>query len=295
MQGCIFNIQRYSLHDGPGIRTIVFIKGCSLRCAWCANPEGQVKQPELMFDRRLCTKSGHCVEVCPNQAIKLLDGEIVTDRNICKGTGKCVEVCPAGARQIIGKYVSVAEVLDEVRKDELFYRNSGGGVTISGGEPLTQPEFVRELLKSCWEVGLHTAIETAGYGSWERLRYVAEFANLVLYDIKHMNPRLHKQFTGVSNSLILRNAKRIADEKKLIIRVPVVVGFNDSEADIREIAKFSRGLANVSAVELLPYHRLGVHKYEKLDRKYEWVSLPPSNNYIETLKEMVQSEGLPTA
>lgn len=293
MNGCIFNIQRYSLHDGPGIRTVVFMKGCPLRCVWCANPEGQVEHPELMFDRRICIKCGRCAQACPNGATTLLNGEVVIDREICKGEGECVKVCPA-ARQVIGKYVSVAHVLDEVRKDEVFYRNSRGGVTISGGEPMTQAGFVRELLKMCRQAGLHTAIETAGYGRWEKLREIAEFADLILYDIKHMNARLHKRYTGVSNSLILRNAEKISNEKKLIIRIPVVPGFNDSIEEMDEIANFVKELRYVNFVELLPYHRLGIHKYEKLGRRNGMGTLTFINDQMERLKVVIKSKGLRT-
>jgi len=261
VKGVIFNIERYSIHDGPGIRTLVFMKGCPLRCLWCANPESQKRLPEVGFAEKNCIKCGRCLELCPVGAITESRKGREINREVCTSCGKCAEVCPTGALILWGREMTVKEVMEEVQKDIPFYLTSGGGVTISGGEPMMQSEFVGILLEECHRNGLHTAIETSGYANWESFERVLRHLNLVFYDLKQMDPVKHKEFTGVSNKLILENAKKI-DSKgiSMIIRIPIIPGYTDSEENIREIAKFTKELKTVREVNLLPYHRLGESK-----------------------------------
>jgi pyruvate formate lyase activating enzyme len=266
-KGIVFNLQRYSIHDGPGIRTTVFLKGCHLRCFWCQNPESQRKKPEVFFKRGLCTLCGRCVTACLPGASRLLDdGSIVIDRSKCTGCAKCTEVCPNGARSLMGRYWTVDEVMAEVLRDRRFYENSGGGVTLSGGEPSDQPRFALALLRTCKDAGLHTAIETCGYGSWPTMEKVLNNVDLVLFDIKHMDPKKHREATGKSNDTILENARRVARYKPMRVRVPVIPGFNDSVEEIGEIAHFVRAELVSAEIDLLPYNKLGESKYEFLDR-----------------------------
>ena len=291
--GLVFDIQRYAIHDGPGIRTLVFLKGCSLRCPWCDNPESQSMVNEVMYTASNCRRCGRCVEVCPNKAISISDETVRTDRILCQGCGKCVEACPNGARQLAAKVMSVEEALDEVKRDALFYRNSGGGVTLSGGEVLSQLDFAEQLLKGCHLLGFHTSIETSGYGSWSKFRKLLEHVDLVLFDIKHPNPEVHLSLTGVSSQPILQNIKRVtALGKATIARIPVIPGFNDSKGTMKDMAKFLAGLDSISGVELLPYHRYGISKYEKLERQYNWVGTPPRESEMAAFKEIFEEYGL---
>lgn len=295
-KGIIFNLQRYSIHDGPGIRTTVFLKGCPLRCLWCQNPESQASQPEIFFDREKCTGCGTCVQACPEGAIEIEDGVSRMNRQLCKGRGKCTEICPNEARNLIGRYVTDGEVFKEVKTDEIFYQGSGGGVTLSGGEPLAQPEFAIALLKLCQDAGINTALDTSGYARWETLKRVLKYVDLVLYDFKHMDPVEHKKCTGVSNNLILDNARKIHHELSIPIlaRVPIILGYNDSVENIEATARFiATELDNSIKVHLLPYHRLGEVKYERLERPGKPVSIePPSEERMSELKKIVESFGL---
>jgi pyruvate formate lyase activating enzyme len=295
IKGCIFNIQRYSIHDGPGIRTTVFLKGCPLRCYWCQNPESHKERPEIYYDKHLCTACGKCVATCPTGASILSGNHLLIDRNKCIACGKCVEVCPNEARRIIGKYARVGEVLEEIKKDEIFFRKSGGGVTISGGEPLFQAEFTINLLKSCRQHDIHTALDTSGYAEWNTLRRVLDYCDLVLYDLKHIDPRQHVKYTGVSNRLILDNAKRIAGICPMWVRLTVVPGYcNDSIETIKATADFiTAELGRSIKVCLLPYHRLGEVKYERLGRKATSIQ-PPDEEDITKYREVFESYGFDT-
>jgi len=288
-KGLIFNIQRFSIHDGPGIRTLVFMKGCPLRCKWCSNPEGIKNYPELIFNEKKCVKCRRCVEVCPTRASTISErGEISIDRRVCIACGKCVGVCFSGAREIVGKYMTVEEIFKEVEKDRIFYENSGGGVTLGGGEPTMQPEFARELLKMCKERSLHTAIETCGYTSWANLKEILKYVDFMYYDIKHIDPAKHKEFTGVSNKLILENLMKVFSIFRLpiVIRVPIIPGYTDSEENIRGIADFVARYGG-KMIELLPYHQLGVSKYEQYSMKYELENVkPPSEESLRKLRNI---------
>ncbi len=291
--GIIFDIQRYSIHDGPGIRTIVFIKGCPLKCPWCANPESQKMTLEIMYSKNLCSLCKRCIEVCSSNALKEVNGRIKVDRELCRVCGKCCQVCLMDARKIVGKRVTVDEVLSVVEKDRIFYERSGGGITLSGGEPLMQPEFSAALLAACKDKGLHTVIETSGYQKWELLWPVIINTDLVLLDIKIMDSSLHKEVIGVPNELILDNAKRISESgKEIIIRIPVIPGYNDSIDNLSNTAEFATKIG-VKEIHLLPYHRLGESKYERLGRKYELKDIKvPSKEYLEHLVDRLQKYNL---
>ena len=250
--------------------------------------------PELAHIDRLCNKCGRCVEVCELNAISVVDSGVKVDRSKCNSCGKCVEVCTPRALKIFGTEMSVEEAFAEVKRDELFYRNSGGGVTVSGGEPLLQPEFSLELLKRCQEAGLHTTLDTCGYVPPQTLNRLLPYIDLVLYDIKHMDTSVHEKFTGVPNEVILTNAKLVADNGiPVIVRIPLIPGFSDSEGDIEKIATFVSGLNGIGQTDILPYHRWGVGKYDMLDRHYELNELrSPSTEEVEKMKEIVESFGL---
>lgn len=268
-RGLIFNIQTYSIHDGPGIRTTVFVMGCPLRCIWCQNPESQQFQPQLLYDSEKCTGCGNCVKVCPNGAIELYEGKSRTNRDTCNGKGLCAEVCPNEARNHIGSYVSAGEVFQEVIDDRIFFDKSGGGVTLGGGEPLANPEFTIALFKLCKNNGIHTALDTSGCASWEVMKRVLEYVDLILYDIKHMDPVKHQEYTGVSNELILDNIKRIHSELSLpiLVRIPLIPKYNDSPENLRETALFvATDLDPSINVHLIPFHRLGETKYSRLEK-----------------------------
>ena len=291
--GMIFNIQRYSVQDGPGVRTTVFVKGCPLRCLWCSNPESQVRYPQVSHRNTLCNKCGRCLEACPRDAIALSRGGIRVHRGKCDNCGQCVPVCYPGALEVLGREATEAEVLTEARKDALFYRNSGGGVTVSGGEPLAQPEFVAGLLWRCQEAGLHTTIDTCGYAPAPALEAVLEHTDLVLFDIKHMEEEPHRRATGVSNRRILANAVAIARSGvPMIMRLPLIQGINDGEDNVRRTARFAQELG-VQRLDLLPYHRFGASKYANLDRHYRLNGLTsPPEEEVHRLQSLLESMGL---
>ena len=298
--GFVSNIQRFSLHDGPGIRTLVFMQGCPLACKWCCNPEGQRPYPQLRFLTIKCvgrdTCGAPCVRACPEEAITLSEeGKPQIDWELCTNCGKCAEACPYRALTILGKRMTVEEVLAEVEKDRAFYNRSGGGVTVGGGEPLMQFEFVLAFLKRCKERFLDTGLETCGHAPWEHLKETSKYLGLIYYDIKHMDPEKHKELTGVSNKLILRNAKRALSgevDSKVIVRTEVIPGHNDSEEHIAAIARFVVESGG-KMIELLPYHALGSSKYKQLGMKYELTAIrPPSEEHMRKLRKLVESFGL---
>lgn len=301
-KGIIFNTQKYSVHDGPGIRTLVFMKGCPLRCLWCSNPEGQKPLPEMAYYKKLCVRCYKCVEICPNGAIKIQkDGNLKTLRDKCTNCGSCVKVCSASARRIFGSYITVDEVLEDVKKDAIFYRRSGGGITVGGGEPLAQAEFVKELLrKAKEEYGIHTAIETCAYAKPDVMMSVLKYVDFIFCDIKHIEPIKHRQLTSVSNKQILSNIRLIVSEllpkgKEIVIRVTVIPKINDDLEDLLGIAEFIKKLEKNIKVELLPYHELGKQKYKALDGKYPLEDLrinPPSKEHIEKIKKVLMKKGI---
>lgn len=283
-RGTIFDIQRFSINDGPGVRTIVFIKGCPLSCKWCSNPESQLMNVEIMYNASNCINCGNCKDICPENAIDF-KAEHKIDRDKCKKCGLCVEKCYYNALLKTGREVKVEELVEELKKDSIQFRRSGGGITISGGELLTQSDFVRELLKACKTKGWHTTIETTAFGKKELIEKILPFVDLVLLDIKHINKEIHKEHIGVDNYLILENAKYISENaQELIIRVPVIPNFNCDKESIKDIAEFVSKLNKVERVDLLPYHNLGESKYDNLGINYEM------DNKIESPKEELMEE-----
>ena len=264
-KGLVFDIKKYAIHDGPGIRTTVFFKGCPLNCLWCHNPESWKANVELGFRKDRCLGCGQCVEACPHEAISLVENHPVTDVEKCILCGRCVDVCLAGARQIIGAEMTVSEVMAEVEQDVIFYDQSGGGVTFSGGEPLMQPNFLLALLNQCRQQNIHTAVDTCCYAEPEIVKMVAEKTDLFLCDLKHMGNEMHERFTGVGNDLILDNIKLISQAgKKIVIRIPIIPNFNDDPVNIEATGKFTASLQGVGRIDILPFNRGGAAKSVRL-------------------------------
>jgi len=292
----VFNVQTYSIHDGPGIRVTVFLKGCPLRCLWCANPESNLATPQLMTYVSKCTGCGTCTKVCPKNAITVgLKNDkyvAITDRELCVNCGACVSVCPVEAREIAGKEMTVDEVLKQVLRDKLFIDASGGGITVSGGECLMHPDFTEALLMASHEAGLHTAVESCVFASREVVDQVFAHVDLGLLDIKHMDPKKHREYTGVPNWVILDNIKHISCDLKvpLMISIPTIPGYNDDEENITATAKFvAEELSDDVAVRLLPYHRLGESKNESLGKDMDLSIEIPSDEHMQHLKGIVES------
>jgi len=259
--GLVFHVQKYSIHDGPGIRTTVFLKGCPLCCAWCHNPESQLARPEVVVVENRCAGCGECRRACPFGESAPGQGAMPAEAAQCLLCGQCAEACPTGARHIIGQRRTIAEIMEAVLRDRVFYEESGGGVTFSGGEPLTQPGFLKSLLEACRAEGLRTAVDTCGFACTEVLLEVAGLSDLVLYDLKLMDDARHRQYTGVSNGPILANLRALAQAHRNIwLRVPVIPGINDREEDWQAAAGFAAGLQGLRQVNLLPYHNLGLSK-----------------------------------
>ena len=275
--GLVFNIQKYSVHDGPGIRTTVFLKGCPLRCSWCHNPEGISPRRELLVIESRCLACGQCRLACPFGESFAGDGVLPTRHVECSLCAECVEACPTGARQIAGHEMTVADVVREVEKDQVFYEDSGGGVTFSGGEPLQQPEFLRAALEACRARGWHTTVDTCGFVAATDLLAIAPLTDLFLYDLKCMDARKHRQHCGVSNIPILENLRALSQvHRRIWLRVPLVPGVNDTINDIEDLARFAHSLPNVQQVNLLPYHPTGLPKRRRLGHASagESISIP---------------------
>ncbi|MEE1227459.1 MAG: glycyl-radical enzyme activating protein [Lachnospiraceae bacterium] len=292
-KGLVFNIQRFSVNDGPGVRTIVFLNGCPLRCKWCCNPESQELKPIVMFKRQNCVGCGNCEVVCPTGAASLMIPERI-DHSKCITCGKCVDVCYHRALEMSGKWMTVEDVMKELYSDRVVYRRTGGGITISGGEALMQHEFLSELLKTVHSLGWTTAIETTGYASREVLEEIIPQIDYTMMDIKHVDPAVHKKWTGVDNKMILENALIISElSKHYVVRVPIIPGFNDDPRVVGGIAKFATFLPKCDAVHLLPYHDMGSNKYGMMGRNYELDGVKsPKEEFMKKLKEEVEKEGL---
>ena len=265
-EGIVFDIQRFSVHDGPGIRTLVFLKGCSLACQWCANPESQVFTPELLFDPAACIVCENCVTLCTHGAVHKQAERILFEREACIGCGACAEKCYAEARVLKGRKMTVEAVVAEVLKDDPFYAASGGGVTLSGGEPLEQPGFSARILEACKNYALHTAVETAGHVAWSGLKRIIPFTDLFLFDVKHTDSAKLKEFTKGDAARILQNLEKLAMcAKQIIVRTPVIPGFNDSPEEMQKIARLVKKFG-IKELHLLPYHRYGQSKYRLIGR-----------------------------
>lgn len=292
--GIIFDVKRYAIHDGPGIRTTVFLKGCPLSCPWCHNPEGIRGEPELSVKPNRCIACGACVAACPQGAIVLQAGRCVTDPARCDLCGRCVEACPSGAREILGRRVGVEDVLAEVEKDVIFYDDSGGGVTFSGGEPLAQPDFLRELLIACAARAIHSAVDTTCHAPWPVLASIAEHAGLFLCDVKHADSAVHERLTGVGNELILANLRKLARlGKPIIVRMPVIPGVNDDEANVCATGEIIRSLEGVQRVDLLAYNEAGKGKLAQLARSAPaFEASAPSPEHVAAIAARLAEFGL---
>jgi len=268
LEPLVFDIKRYAINDGPGIRIVVFLKGCNLNCSWCHNPESISSETERMYAPSKCIKCGTCVAACPEKAIKLTSEGIITDPDLCRISGKCAEVCPTKAIEISGREISVDEIVKEIEKERPFFDQSGGGVTFSGGEPLLHHKFLIRLLEECGKRGINRAVDTAGFVNTDIIRQVARHTDLLLYDLKIMDPEKHRKWIGVTNEKILKNLKVLADTgAKIIIRIPLIGGVNDDSENIDAAARFVAELSGEKkVVNLLPYHKIAQTKYQKLGR-----------------------------
>ncbi|WP_204217364.1 glycyl-radical enzyme activating protein [Gordonibacter sp. An230] len=294
-KGCVFNIQKYSVHDGPGIRTIVYLKGCPLRCKWCCNPESQLEKPQIAYNIEKCIGDVCllCEGVCPRHNIAFMDtNKVWIDHGNCINCLQCAKVCPAGAIISYGEYREASDVVDEVERDLTFYSRSGGGMTLSGGEPLLQADYALALLKEAKRRGINTAIETCGCVPWKRAEEVFSYLDYAFFDIKSMDAQKHKEWTGWDNSVVLdtfRNMREAYPELKTRVRTPVVPGFNDTEDDIRAIRDLARSYPNTD-YELLRYHRYGTTKYTFIGKEYELGDQELDDALFERLKQISNEE-----
>jgi len=294
-RGVVFNIQHFSIQDGPGIRTTVFLKGCSLHCGWCSNPEALSPYPQIIVRDLKCIESGKCVEVCDPQAITFTEGKRIIHWGKCNQCMKCAEVCPSGAIEAVGKTMTVTEVLDKVQRDAGYYKRTGGGMTLSGGEALVQAQFCLELLREAKKRGLHTALDTTGNTDWETFDGILNFTDLVLYDLKSMNSSKHREATGVPNERILDNLRKAVAKPgtESWIRYPVIPQFNDADEDLEALCVFLPRLKpSVAKICLLPYHRHGELKYAALGESFPWQGVPAIHDErIEEFKKRIESHG----
>lgn len=289
----VCEIERYATHDGPGIRTVVFLKGCPLKCLWCANPETQRKENELYYNTNKCIACKRCINSCEKAALQFEDEKVIVDKNKCNSCGECVKACPMEALNLVGKNSTVDEVFNEVMKDTIFYQQSGGGITISGGEVLMHRDFAVKLLKMCKENYINTAIETSGFGDFNVLKEISVYCDLIMFDIKHTDGKVHKKLTEVDNAIILDNLKRLSEiHKNIIIRMPLITGFNESEENIINTVKIAKE-NNIKEIHLLPYHSLGKDKYKQLGRDYELSHLKePEEEKVNSLKTIIEKDNI---
>lgn len=291
MESLVFNIQKYSIHDGEGIRTTIFFKGCPMECKWCHNPESQSYKPVIMHNAEKCTQCGSCVAKCPQEAIRREDGRIKTSNEKCNFCEKCVDTCINNAREKAGTSYTIAEVMKEIEKDKMFYEQSKGGITLSGGEVMTQDmDYIIQILKKCHRMGYSVNIDTCGHSSFENFEKVLPYVDTFLYDIKHMDDAVHKEITGQGNFLVLDNLKRLSEKgAKISIRMPLVEGVNSDDENIDKTIAFLKSI-NVYSVNLLPYHNTGKSKYERMGIAYEGaVYEAPSNERMESIRGKFQA------
>lgn len=295
-RGWYFDLHRFSVHDGPGIRTTVFLKGCPLSCQWCHNPESQKPSTEKIVHQARCLRCGACVEICPQEGITLTEEGVQTDFNLCTCCGACADVCMAGASEMIGKEVSVGELVNLIKRDEIFYDESGGGVTFSGGEPLIQINFLEGALAMTHTAGIHTALDTSGYAPWESFLRILPFTDLFLYDLKIVDEQSHITHTGVSNRLILENLYQLNQHNKEIwLRIPLISGINDGWDQINALLKIALMIKNLKRVSLLPYHEVALHKYAGLAKNFGLQQgSTPSYEHVKQIQEFFLKENIPT-
>lgn len=291
--GIVFDIKKFSIHDGPGIRTTVFLKGCPLQCVWCHNPEGISSKPEIHIWEQRCIACGNCVEICPNSAVSFQDGLRLWDRDVCTRCGRCASLCPAETVQLIGKTVSVADVMAEIEKDVICYDQSGGGVTFSGGEPLNQIRFLKALLESCKDQKIHTAVDTCGLSPWKNYQEIIPYTDLFLFDLKLMDEPRHKELTGASNQLILENLQRLVNQgKQIVVRLPIIPGLNNQPENIAETRSYLQSLGSILKVDILPYHRIASDKYRRMQNEYKLEAIPtPTDTEMESIASQFRSDG----
>lgn len=292
----VFNIQKFSIHDGDGIRTSIFFKGCPVSCVWCHNPESQRHQKELMLFHDRCTACGSCVRHCPAEANRIEDGRLIIDREKCTACGVCTDWCINNAREVAGKEYTVQELVKEAEKDRMFYEDSGGGITLSGGEVMVQDmDYIEKLCRILHDKGYSVNIDTCGYAPYENFKRILPYIDTFLYDIKAMDPEVHKHFIGVDNALILENLKKLSDDgARINIRIPVIDGVNATEEFMNSVIDFLReNSIRVKQVNLLPYHNTGMHKYRKLDRSYDEEQLlkVPEKPRMELFKDIFMKHG----
>ena len=296
--GLISHIQKYSTKDGPGIRSTVFLKGCPLGCLWCSNPELIRPEKDLLYNRGKCVQCGTCISVCPEGALSFDDKNFIqVDRDLCTACGLCVDACPEGALELVGREITVDELVEELLKDKVFYETSGGGVTFSGGEPLYQAGFVAQVAARMKEVGVHTAVDTAGDVSWCRFDELLDVIDLVLYDLKTIDRAKHQRLTGRDNDLILANARMLSMKgMPMHMRLVAVPGLNDDLADLSARMEFIGELETVEQIDLLPYHRYGIGKYARLGLEYPLMDVPEhSDEDIERMRAHIAPYGIPVA
>jgi pyruvate formate lyase activating enzyme len=292
-EGKIMRIERFAIHDGPGIRTTVFLKGCPLRCSWCHSPESQLMQPEFMPRPERCVRCLGCTTACPHHAVRPAAEEGPVAPDACDTCGACARACPTGARELVGRTMSVEAVMAEIERDRIFYDESGGGVTFSGGEPLMQPAFLSDVVSSCQASGIHVAIDTCGHVDTAALLDIAHDTDLFLFDLKMLDEERHRVFTGASNARILQNLERLAAiHGNILVRFPLIPGVNDDDENLREMGAYLASLRLVR-VDVLPYHRAGIAKYERLQRPYQLPGTqPPSGDTVDHAVRMLESCGL---
>ncbi|HRD01806.1 MAG TPA: glycyl-radical enzyme activating protein [Candidatus Saccharicenans sp.] len=295
MKGMIFDLKHYAIHDGPGIRATVFFKGCPLHCLWCHNPEGISPEKELMLMPNRCARCGDCVRACKYGALaQKEDGEVVVDRSRCTLCGDCEQVCQREAISLVGREMSIEDILAEVEKDRIFFDQSGGGVTLTGGEPLFQPELAEALIDRLRQVGIHVALDTSGFAPEETFLWIAQKSDLVLFDLKVMDDEQHKKFVGVSNRLILKNLRALDKTGKPIwIRFPLIPGVNDGLENLKAMADFLLELKSVKMLNVLPYHKGGMEKVRRLDQGDQFeIFEPPSQAIIDSAINYFTDRGL---